>query len=82
MSFSGPEQGVPAVDPNIGTSSTSFDVAKVNPRDEIPSPTSLIGKSFLITPPTGHDMGSRPMEWGETSSGPSLQYARKVLKAS
>ena len=47
-SSSGPEQGVPAVDPDIGTSSTGFDTAGVKPCEEIPSPVFLIGKSLLI----------------------------------
>ena len=78
---SGPEQGLPTVDPDTGTSSTSFVAVEVKPRDEIPSSVSSIGKSLLITPPVGHDIGSRPMERGETSSGPSLQYAKRVLKS-
>ena len=69
------------VDPEIGASSTSFGAAEMKPHDEIPSPASSIGKSLLVTPPTGHDTGSRPMERGETSSGPSLQYAKRVLKS-
>ena len=72
---------MPTVDPEIWTFSTSFDTAEVKPHDEIPLPVSPIGKRFLITPPTRHDIGSRPMEQGETSSGPSLQYAKRVLKS-
>ena len=72
---------MPAIDPEIGASLTGFDAAEVKPRDEIPSPVSLIEKSSLITPPTGHDMGSRPMELGEPSFGPSVRYAKKVLKS-
>ena len=53
----------------------------MKPRDEIPLPMSSIGKSLLITPPTGHDTGSRPMGRGEISYGPSLQYAKRVLKS-
>ncbi|KAJ8615015.1 hypothetical protein MRB53_004217 [Persea americana] len=80
LSFSEPEQGVPAADPGVGASSTSFDEAKESPQTDIPSPVAPIGKSFLITLPTVHDMGSRPTEHGESSSGPSLQFAKKVLK--
>ena len=72
MSSSETEQGVLATDPEVRASSTSFGVAEVKPHDEIPSPASLIGKSLLITPPMRHDIGSWPMERGETSSGPSL----------
>ena len=76
-----PEQGVSSVNPEIGASLTSFDASKVRPSDEISSPVSPIGKSLLITLPTGHNMGSRPMERGEPSFGPSLQFAKKVLKS-
>ena len=58
LSFSGPEQGVPAVDPGVGASSTSFDEAKASPHAGIPSPAAPIGNSFLITLPTVPDMGS------------------------
>ena len=71
---------MPAVDPGVGTSPTSFDEAETSPHADIPSPAALIGKSFLITLPTVHDMGSRPTEHGESSSEPSRQFARKVLK--
>ncbi|XXG42079.1 hypothetical protein AAC387_Pa01g2427 [Persea americana] len=80
LSFSGPEQGVHAVDPGVGASSTSFDEAEESPCADIPSRVAPIGKSFLITLPMVHDMGSRPTEHGESSSGPSLQFAKKVLK--
>ena len=80
LSFSEPEQGVPAADPGVGTSSTSFDEAEASPHADIPSPAAPIGKSFLITLPTVPDMGSRPTEHGESSSKPSRQFARKVLK--
>ena len=80
LSFLEPEQGVPIVDPRVGASSTSFDEAEESPQDDIPSPAAPIGKSFLITLPTVHDMGSRPKEHGEFSSEPSRQFARKVLK--
>ncbi|KAJ8649209.1 hypothetical protein MRB53_002232 [Persea americana] len=80
LSFSGPEQGVLAVDPGVGASSTSFDEVKVSPRVDIPYPVAPIGKSLLITLPTVYDMGSRPTEHGESSSGPSLQFTKKVLK--
>ena len=58
LSFSEPEQGVPVTDPGVRVSSTSFDEAEASPHADIPSPTALIGKSFLITLPTVHDMGS------------------------
>ena len=53
----------------------------MKPYDEIPSPAFSIGKSLLIIPPMKHDIGSRPRERGETSFGPSLQYAKRVLKS-
>lgn len=56
-------------------------MAEVKPHNEIPSAVSSIGKSLLITPPIRPDTGSRPMERGETSSGPSLQYVKRVLKS-
>ena len=76
-----PEQGVPVFDPEIWASSTSFDTEDVRSCAEIPSPMSSVGKSLMITFSTGHDMGSWPMERGEPSSGPSLQFAKKVLKS-
>ena len=72
---------MPAADPDIGTSSTSFDAVEVKPREEVPSPVSLIGNDFLITPPASHDKCGRRMDLGETSYGPSLQYVKKVLKS-
>ena len=80
LSFSGSEQWVPTVDPGVGASSTSFDEAEASPPPDIPSPAAPIGKSFLITLPTVPDTGSRPTEHGESSSEPSRQFARKVLK--
>ncbi|KAJ8634480.1 hypothetical protein MRB53_008747 [Persea americana] len=80
LSFSEPERGVPAADPGVGASSTSFDEAEASPRADIPSPVAPIGKSFLLTLPTVPDMGSRQIEHGEFSSEPSRQFARKVLK--
>ena len=58
LSFSKPEQGVPVTDPGVGASSTSFDEAEASPPTDISSPAALVGKSFLITLPTVHDMGS------------------------
>ncbi|XXG47533.1 hypothetical protein AAC387_Pa02g2167 [Persea americana] len=78
LSFSEPEKGVPAADPGVGAFSTSFDEAEASPHADVSSPAASIGKSFLITLPTVHDMGSRPMEHGESSSEPSRQFARKV----
>ncbi|XXG53638.1 hypothetical protein AAC387_Pa03g1703 [Persea americana] len=46
---------------------------------DIPSPAAPIGKSFLTTLPTVPDMGSRPMEHGESSSEPSRQFAKKDI---
>ena len=80
LSFSEPEQGVPVTDPGVGASSTNFDEAEASPPTDIPSSAALVGKSFLITLPTVPDMGSRPTEHGESSSEPSRQFARKVLK--
>ncbi|XXG89122.1 hypothetical protein AAC387_Pa12g1202 [Persea americana] len=80
LSFSEPEQGVPATDPGVEASSTSFDKAEASPYANIPSPAAPIGKSFLITLPTVHDMSSRPMQHGESSSESSRQFARNVLK--
>ena len=70
-----------AVDPKVGASSTSFGAVEVIPHVEIPLLASSIGKSLLIIPPMKHDRGSQPMEPSETSFGPSLQYAKKVLKS-
>ncbi|XXG59365.1 hypothetical protein AAC387_Pa04g1465 [Persea americana] len=53
----------------------------MKPRDEIPSLASLIGQNLLTIPPMKHDRGSWPMERAETSSRPSLQYAKRVLKS-
>ncbi|XXG68859.1 hypothetical protein AAC387_Pa06g1856 [Persea americana] len=80
LSFSEPEQGVPVTDPGVEASSTNFDEAEASPPTDIPSPADPVGKSFLITLPTVPDMGSRPTEHGESSSEPSRQFARKVLK--
>ena len=80
LSFSGLEQGVPAVVLEVGASSTSFDEAEESPQANIPFPVAPVGKSFLITLPTVHDMGNRPTGHGESSSEPSRQFARKVLK--
>ena len=80
LSFSEPEQGVPVTDPGVGASSTNFDEAEASPPTDIPSPAAPIGKSFLITLPTVPDTGSRPTEHGESSSEPSRQFAKKVLK--
>ena len=49
--------------------------------DEIRSSASSIGQSLLTIHPMKHDKGSRPMERGEISSGPSLQCAKRVLKS-
>lgn len=80
LSLSEPEQGVPAADPWVEASSTSFDEAEVSPHADIPSPAAPIGKSFLIALPMVPHMGSRPTEHGESSSEPSRQFARKMLK--
>ena len=72
------EQRVSEVAPEVGASTTSFDEAKESPRADIPFPTTLIGKSFLVSLPMKHDIGGRPMERGETSSRPFLQYAKSV----
>ena len=72
---------MPAIDPEVKTSSTSFNVARVKLHEKIPSLVSSIGKSLMITPLTEHDMFSRLMAHGESSFGPSLQYAKKVLKS-
>ncbi|XXG76922.1 hypothetical protein AAC387_Pa08g1182 [Persea americana] len=80
QSFSEPKQGVPAADSGVGASSTSFDKAEESPQADIPSSAAPIGNSFLITLSTVPDMDSRPTEHGESSSEPSRQFARKVLK--
>ena len=64
----GPEQEVPAVDAEIGATSTNFGA-------------SSIGQSLWTVASKKHDRGSRLMERGETSSGPSLQYVKRVLKS-
>ncbi|XXG79935.1 hypothetical protein AAC387_Pa09g0898 [Persea americana] len=79
LSFSEPEQWVPTADPRVGASSTSFDEAEKSLRADIPSPVAPIGKSFLITLPMVHDMGSQPTEHGECSSEPSRQFANKDI---
>ena len=61
-SSSRPEQGVPAVDPEVEASYTSFGAAEVRPHVDIPSPVSSIGNSLLITPLIRHDTGSWPIE--------------------
>ena len=76
-SSSEPEQEMPAANPEVEASSASFDEAEM----KIPSPVSSIGKSLMITPPAEHDSGSQPTERGESPSGPSLQYPKKVLKS-
>ncbi|XXG42229.1 hypothetical protein AAC387_Pa01g2553 [Persea americana] len=81
VSFSEPGQGVLAVDPGVGASSTSFDEAEESPQANIPSPAAPVGKSFLITLPMVHDMGNRPTGHGESSSEPSRQFARKDILA-
>ena len=63
---------MPPVVLGVRASSTSFDEVEESSCADIPSPVAPIGKSFLITLPTVHDMGSRPTEHGESSSGPSL----------
>ena len=35
----------------------------------------------MITPQAEHDTGDQPTKHSESSSGPSLQYAKKVLKS-
>ena len=71
---------MPAADPGVRASFANFDEAEEGPDADIPSPAAPIGKSFLITLPTVPDTGSRPTEHGESSSEPSRQFARKVLK--
>ena len=71
---------MPAVDLEVVASSTSFDEAEASPHADVPFLVALIGKSFLITLPTVHDIGSRPTEHDESSSGPSIQFVKKVLK--
>ena len=77
LSFSELEQGVPAANPGVGASSTSFNKAEASPPTDIPSPAAPAGKSFLITLPTVPNKGSRPTERGESSSEPSRQFARR-----
>ncbi|WP_193450560.1 hypothetical protein, partial [Streptomyces plicatus] len=73
------EHGMPEVDPEAGTPVAGSDTVEEIPRVEIPSSAAPIGKSSFVFLPTGHDMSSRPTEKGESSSGPSLQFAKKVL---
>ncbi|WP_274923098.1 hypothetical protein [Streptomyces clavifer] len=73
------EHGMPEVDPEAGTPVAGSDTVEEIPRVEIPSPTAPIGKASFVFLPTGHDMSSRPTEKGESSSGPSLLFAKKVL---
>ncbi|KAJ8627662.1 hypothetical protein MRB53_020969 [Persea americana] len=70
----------PVVEEGVGAYSTSFDKTEASPHADIPSPAAPIGKSFLITLPTVSDMGSRPTEHSKSSSEPSHQFAKKVLK--
>ncbi|XXG88126.1 hypothetical protein AAC387_Pa12g0380 [Persea americana] len=79
-SSSGLEQGVPTVEPEVGATS-SFGAVEMKPHDEISSPASSIGQSLLTIPPMKQDGSSQQMEQGETSSRPSLQYAKRVLKS-
>ena len=55
------------------------DAAEARPHVKIPSPAAPIGKCYVVTLPIGHDLGSQSSEKGESSSGPSLQYAKKVV---
>ena len=80
-SSSEPEQEVPATDPEVEASSTNFDAAEVQTHDDIPSGDALTGKSLSIYLPLWSDMGSQSVERGESSSRPSLQFAKKVLKS-
>ena len=65
----------------MGASLASLDTVEVGPRAEIPTSVSPIGKSLLITFPVRQEMDNRPMEWGDPSSGPSRQFAKKALKS-
>ncbi|KAJ8649284.1 hypothetical protein MRB53_002307 [Persea americana] len=80
LSFSEPEQGGTSDRSRSRASSTNFDEAEASPPTDIPSAADPVGNSFLITLPMVPDTGSRPTEHGESSSEPSRQFARKVLK--
>ena len=71
---------MPAVDQGIRASSTSFDEAEMSPHADIPSPATPIGKSFLYYSSNVACHGQSTTEHGESSSEPSRQFARKVLK--
>ena len=81
MSSSEPEQEMPAADSEVEASSTSLDAAEVETHDDIPSSDAPTGQSLLVYHPLRSDMGSQSVEHGESSSGPSLQFAKKVLKS-
>ena len=80
-SSSGPEQEMPAADPEVGASSTSPVTAEAGLCGDIASSVAPIGKSLSISSPPWPDMDSQPTEHGESPSRPSLQYAKKVLKS-
>ncbi|MDL1135877.1 hypothetical protein PS057_21300, partial [Yersinia pestis] len=72
---------MPEVDPEVETPGTSSNNVEEIPRAEIPSRAGAAstGKSSFVTLPTDDDMSSRPTELGESSAGPSLLFAKKVV---
>ncbi|MDL1135137.1 hypothetical protein PS057_17220 [Yersinia pestis] len=76
-----PEQEMPEVDPEVEIPGTSSDNIEEIPRAEIPSRAGAAsaGKSSFVTLSTDDDMSSRPTELGESSAGPSLLFAKKVV---
>ena len=71
---------MPAADPEVEASSTSLDAAEVQ-NDDIPSSDAPTGQRLSVYHPLRSDMGSQSVEHGESSSGPSLRFAKKVLKS-
>ena len=74
-----PEQEMPEVDPEVGISRTSSDTIEEIPRAEISSSGAPSGKSPFTPLPVVHDMSSRPVEKGESSSDSSLRFAKKMV---
>ena len=76
-----PEQEVPVADPEVEASSAGFAATGVKPQAETSSSASSVGKSLLITLPAEHETRKQPAERGESSSGPSLEFAKRVLNS-
>ncbi|XXG42063.1 hypothetical protein AAC387_Pa01g2413 [Persea americana] len=80
-SSSGLQQGVPAVDPEVGATS-SFGATEMKSHDEIPSSASSIRQSLLTIPPMKHDRGSRPMERGLSGRCKCKAFVDEVIALS